>query len=320
MSSQFPSQGINAHRGFTIIELLTAMALMVLLLLVVSQIMNNTGAVTSSSRRHIDADAEARMIFDRMSRDFSRMVKQNDVDYLVVKKAGSDSIFFYSEAPGFSSAVSTDQTGVSLVGYRINGSFQLERLGKGLTWDGTDSMVFLTFANPRVSPTPAPAAGSTLSDAFASQVAANSTDADYHVLGENVFRLEICFLLKPRLQSSGTPLPAVYSNTPYDSRVNHTSLTGIGLQDVQAIVVTLAILDETSKKILPVNASLAGAASALPDPGDADLGATTPVLPAQRWRGIVESPSFSQSAGLPQAATGHVRVYQRVFELNTPNS
>ena len=316
------SKHLASEPAFTVLELLVSIALMALLLLVVAHIMNNARTVATSSRRHIDADAEARMVFDRMARDFARMVKRSDVDYLVTKQAGSDSVFFYSEAPGFSSATGASQNGVSLVGYRINSSFQLERLGKGLTWDGTgaDSMVFLTFANQTTAPPSVPADDSTLAKAFSSEVAPASTDPDYHVLAQNVFRFEICFLLKSRVQPDGAILPAIYSNVPYDSRASHTSTAGIGLSDVQAIVVTLAVLDNTSKKILPAGADLTAAVAALPDPSDASLANSTPTLPAQAWRSLVNSGNFSQSSGLPPSAASHVRIYQRIFELNTPSS
>lgn len=309
-------------RAFTLLELLVAIAVMALVLLVVTQITSNTRTVTSSSRRHIDSDAEARMVFDRLARDFSRMVKRSDVDYLFTKQPGSDTFFFYSEAPGFSSAAGTDQNGVSLVGYRVNPSFQLERLGKGLTWDGTstDNMVFLTFADPSTSPPSAPAAASRLASAFATAVSPTSTDTDYHIIAQNVFRLEICFLLKSRVLENGTILPALYSNSPFDTRAGHSSLTGIGLSDVQSIVVTLAILDDTSKKILPTGTALTDAATALPDPTDTELSSASPALPGQTWRSIVESGNFSQLTGIPAPAASHVRIYQRVFDLNTPSS
>ena len=310
--------------AFTILELLASVALVMLLMLMVAQIMSNTRSVTSASRRRIDADAEARMIFDRMARDFSRMVKRPDVDYLIAKQTGNDGVFFYSEAPA--SNAGTGQNPVGLIGYRVNPSFQLERLGKGLTWDGaaSDGVVFLTYASYPVTPASTPTVDSTLAGAFPNVLSASSTAANYHVIGQNVFRFEISFLLKPRQQADGSMLPAICSNNPWDVRPawdapsGHTSLNTIGLSDVQAVVVTLAILDETSRKILQAGKDLAAASAALPDPTTADLAGTPPMLPAKSWQAQIDSEGFAGKAGIPAVAANQVRIYQRTFPLNIP--
>jgi len=35
---------------------------------------------------------------------------------------------------------------------------------------------------------------------------------------------------------------------------------------------------------------------------------------------VVEAGNFSQLTGIPAPAASHVRIYQRVFDLNTPSS
>ena len=85
-----------------------------------------------------------------------RMVRRSDVNYIFYKNNGAavtgsnDSMFFYSEAPGYLSSSATSAmatTGsagtVALVGYRINqfnpyysGVPVMERLGEDLTWGG----------------------------------------------------------------------------------------------------------------------------------------------------------------------------------------
>lgn len=296
-------------RGFTLIELLAAMAVVMLLMLTVAQMMNSTSTVTTTSGKRVNADAEARTVFDRMAGDFSHMLKRADVDYDIAKGTGNDAMYFYSAAPSVASSNATvqdPQSPVSLVGYRMNAGMQLERVGKGLTWS---QVVFLTYSTQPPTNATSPAAASTIPSAFSADIAAGSTTAS--VIGENVFRVEFTFLLKPCKQADGTSLPAVYSNDPWDTRAGHTSLNAIGLADVQAIVVTMAILDSTSKKILPSGTSLSGAASALPDNTDLTK------LPAQVWQEAINSGTFAP-AGIPASVARQARIYQRIFPLNMP--
>ena len=123
--------------------------------------------------------------------------------------------YFFSEATKyFDSSISDPaKSSLALVGYRINSSFQLERLSRGLTWDGQvgpspapGSMVFLT---PSGSLTPV--SNSTIAGNWAAVVGAgpgysNGTGADYHVIGDQVYRLEVSFL-----QSNGTISTSVTS-------------------------------------------------------------------------------------------------------------
>jgi hypothetical protein len=157
-------------------------------------------------------DQEARGIFDRMALDFQQMVKRPDVDCIFARQPGNDRTFFYSEAPGyFPGQVNSGNMGtVSLVGYRINSQYQLERLGKGLTWAGAatggepGSPLFLawnrggalnTMSQPNFD------RNSLLDQNWASTIGTppayvGTDDSCYSVLGPQTFRLEICYLLR----------------------------------------------------------------------------------------------------------------------------
>src|SRR5581483_9053711 len=158
--------------AFTLVELLVSMAVLTLLFVVMSQLVNSTTIVSTSSRKQLDADSEARVVFDRMLLDFERMIKRKDVDFLFSKQSGggnsgsNDKFFFYSEAPAYAPSSLSFKSPVALIGYRVNSSYQLERLGKMLTWSTTGSnpgsVVFLTF--PPGSTTPIP--GSTLAGSW----------------------------------------------------------------------------------------------------------------------------------------------------------
>jgi prepilin-type N-terminal cleavage/methylation domain-containing protein len=310
-------------RAFTLVEMLVSMAVLVLLILMVAQIMNGATKTTGTSRQRLDADSEARMVFDRMASDFARLVNRKDVDFLFTPGA-NDQLFFFSEAPAVTptSATTADPAQpVALVGYRINPDYQLERLGKGLTWGGTppDGMVFLTYppsagavAGATPTPTPAPDINSTLKGAAFSPIitaASGSANSAYHVIGENVFRLEFSFLLKPYTDLNGVLQAAAYSSEPFNATHPAGNRNGIGLSDVQAIVVTLALMDGRSRKLVSSSSALSGIV------GGAFSGkADTTTLPAKRWEANIDNLA---SAGIPQAAASQIRVYQRVFFLNS---
>ncbi len=286
-------------RGFTILELLVAVAVLVLLVLMVAQLVQSGSAVIAGSRKSLDADAQAREVFGRMAMDLAQMPKRADLDAIFSGQPGNKKMFFYSEAPGFSS--SANQLGtLSLIGYRIGTNATesgFQRLGKGLDWAGADSAIFLTYANATNAATVQP--GSTIPGAWPGAVGAapdyDGIDSDYHTLAPGVFRFEYCFQKKDGTYS--------LSRDPTN-----------GFRDVSAIVVSLAVLDGESKKIAPDTSKLA---AALPGPTAANLAAN--VMPGELWQNTVnDSAAFATSAGIPQSAAARVRIYQRAFPLNTP--
>jgi prepilin-type N-terminal cleavage/methylation domain-containing protein len=295
----------HSRAAFTLVEMMAAMIVLALLLLMVSQLVNQTAKVTSSARRSMDAAIQARMVFDRMASDFARMPKRPDLDYKFTKDAGNDSMIFYSETAGFfPSATAVNQSTVSLVGYRVNTSYQLERAGVGKTWDAStpDAVKFLTYTigNPTATDgtlTPPP-------------------DTNYQVTGNQVFRMEFCYLLKPDTTVPPSAKSAKYSNTPYLASTPADPTNPVnGFKDVSAIVVTIGVLDDRSRTIVPKSA-LGALAAALPDPAENDLNAATPILPLQSWQAVIDKPDFYTTVGIPQAAAQQVRVFQRFFYLN----
>lgn len=145
-------------------ELLVAIVVLSILIVAVAQIVATASRLVIANSMKIDANTQARTVFDRMANDFSRMVKRNDVDFIFWKNTGvgNDAMYFYTEgacyfdAATFSTgtgylAVSPEKDTVSLVGYRVNNNggtfpsplssdpdyYQMERLGKALSWDGS---------------------------------------------------------------------------------------------------------------------------------------------------------------------------------------
>lgn len=281
--------------GFTVLEILVAVAVLALLTVLVAQMVQSGSAVIARSRKHLSADAQAREVFSRFALDIARMPKRADMDAVFSDQAGNKKIFFYSEAPGFATTTAA-LSPLSLVGYRIGADVGLERLGKALPWAGTGHPAFLTFSS--TSSTNA-LPETTLAGAWSTSVggspAYDGVDPDYHALAPGVFRLEYCFQKK-------------------DGSFSLTRDADGGFRDVAAIVLSLAVLDGDSRKIAP---DLSKLADALPSPTNEDLAANK--LPAEIWRDLInDNASFASRAGIPAPAAASVRTYQRAFPLHTP--
>ena len=353
--------------------MLVATAVFVFLIVIVAQMVDKASRITASSHKRLDADSQARLIFDRMAIDIGKMVKTEDTDSVFAKlDGGNDAMFFFSEAPAFSTDSKTKSTS-ALIGYRItfNNKFLpnhplLERIGKGLTWEGSTStttpggMVFLTTPSGSAIPTDSSTITKnwrTLGTLAGDNSCAygDGSDDDYDVLSDLAYRMEVVFLLKdgtmstmPILTATPTDWPSgstFSSTTGSDPTVTSDSSAGyavgsrwyntttqqgyicrsstlgaaiwdhIGVQDVSAIIVGIALLDSVSQKIIPTS-SYKSMIAALPDPSASDLSSTPPKLMAQTWTGAMKSLSFAQACGIPKAAAGQIRIYQRYFYLN----
>jgi prepilin-type N-terminal cleavage/methylation domain-containing protein len=221
----------GSRPGFTLVELMTAVAVLSLMMVLVSLLFAAASRATLLSNKRLDADSQARLIFDRMSDDFTRMLRRNDVDFHFVKNTGTgtqganDTFFVYCEEPGYFDSTNTGlnaatESNMSLVGYRVytgttnvpaDYQYTLERLAKGLAWDqqGTTSpVVYLTFDDYSSGGSPlnfnsntitlqsfTPDSKSTIVGQWANIDQPSYADANFHLLGDSTFRLEYCFLL-----------------------------------------------------------------------------------------------------------------------------
>src|SRR5205823_3521100 len=152
LSSQLST--LNSSRAFTLAELLVTVGVLVLLVLLFTQLLNSAATITTLGHKKMDTDSQTRQLLDRMAVDFAQMVKRSDVDFFAKgttapnsvggAMAGNDRIAFYSAVPGYYPPTGS-QSPVSLVAYRINSDStsssydKLERMGKGLVWNGVSS-------------------------------------------------------------------------------------------------------------------------------------------------------------------------------------
>jgi hypothetical protein len=292
----------------------------------VANMVNSAAVITTAGHKHMDSDTEARTVFDRMAVDFARMLKRPDVDYWVKQQGaryypghsaghsngkghskqttqqGSDQIAFYSQVDGYYPSTGS-QSPISLVAYRINTtSYQMERMGKGLVWNGVSNtntpIVFLPLTI----------------DQMWSSATSTSSDSDYEVIGPDVFRFEYYYLLK-----NGT-----VTDTPWDTaaRPSQTTVdlpTGIGLIDVQAIGVAIAVVDPKTRSLLSdqnltdLVANMIDFRNAPGKSGNSN---------GQHKAGDVEyqwgQAVTANTAQIPQAAVGAIRIYSRFFDLDLP--
>lgn len=294
--------------AFTLAELLVATGVLVLLVLLATQLVNSAANITVLGHKQMDGDSQARELFDRMALDVTQMVKRSDIYYHLKASAsaidcpstecgmqpGNDEIAFYSNVPGYyaSDATGSQQSPVSLVGYRINSSAttfgnKMERLGAGLVWNGASPsnlpnipVIFWASLNP-----------------WASGIA---TTSSLQIVGPQVFRFEYYYLLK-----NGN-----LSTTPW-----YTASKVSGMRDVAAIVADVAVLDPKARFLLnnsaqvpPPNDNITMLAGILPDYNGQNPGALL-----ANWR-----TRLNANTNLPRGAISGIRLYERYLYLSPP--
>ena len=277
---------VRGQKAFTLVEMLFSITILTLLVLLVTQMVNNASTVVTSGNKRMDVDSQARPLLDRMAVDFAQMVKRADVDYYLkttlITQPGNDQIAFFGAVPGYYPPTGS-QSPLSLVAYRVTDPNKVERLGKGLLWNS-------------ISPTSSPIVFLPLTITATWPAATNNdADADYEPIAPNVFRFEYYYLL-----NNNTP-----SITPWDVGAGH-SVTA-GMQDVAAISVAIAAIDPKSRALLS-DAQLTALAAGMND-------FATSMGPgglAAQWQSALDG-----TADIPRPAVAGVRLYQRHFYLSS---
>jgi prepilin-type N-terminal cleavage/methylation domain-containing protein len=302
-SPLFPSR--KSAAGFTLAEMLVAVSIMALLAAFMGQLLNSSSALVASNDKHMDADVQARGALDRMAVDLGQLVKRADASYylkdgVTTLQTGNDQLAFYSLVPGYLNSSPTPAPAtpspISLVAYRVNSTTMgMERLGKGLIWNGASGantpLVFLPMTIASVWP----------------QATNMTADSNYEPIASGIFRFEYYYLLKGQI-NNGTSEPAILSATPWDTRMGHTAVNG--LCDVAAIGVAVAVVDPASRNLV-TNAQLTTLAGQMNDFAVTISG--TAAVPGQmetQWTSAITAST------LPHAATSAMRVYERMLYLS----
>lgn len=337
--------------AFTLAELLVSVFVLGIIIFIVAQLMTSATAITRTGHKYINTDTQARAVFDRMALDFAQMLKRSDVDYYLKQKVGynghgnghgwghtrttdlgSDQIAFFSQVPGYNSTGSSFQSPISLVAYRVNQDdanastdpayLKLQRMGKALLWNGASNGTNTNAIFPIVFLPQTIASVSSWSPAINNFQTGNvsiSQDQDYETIGPGVFRFEYYYLLK---NGYVTDWPWDRRDMPDQQTI--ASPINIGLTQIEAIAVTIAVIDQAGRALItPV--SLADLAVDMADFKSArgrGVGAQKIGDLEAQWKSAIEaviSTGLTNTSGLPvppEAAKG-IRVYNRYFDLKT---
>jgi hypothetical protein len=299
--SDYKTTGLRDHRtlregAFTLAELVVSIGVLVLLVLLFTQLLNSAATTTTLGNKRMDADSQERQLLDRMAIDFDQMLKRRDVSYYVKSlgntQAGNDQIAFFSTVPGY--YPSGAESPLSVVAYRVNNNNKLERLGKGLVWNGvsaTDTpMIFLPL---------------TISNTWPYATNQNS-DPAYEVMGSDVFRFEYYYLLSssPSVGTANQLSAGPWSSTDTFS-----------VKDVAAIVVSIAVIEPKSKVLL-TDSQIATLAGSLIDYGTPAAGCPAPDWQRpgkllEQWQCVLDNTN-----SFPRPAISGIRLYERYYYLN----
>jgi type II secretory pathway component PulJ len=289
------------NAAFTLAEMLVAVSVLVLLILIIARVFTATVSVTTTSSKHMETDAQTRPVLDRLAIDIAQMVKRTEVDYYFKSPTspqtlsggtpGNDQLAFFAQVSGYYPSTGS-QSPISLVAYRVNSDSssqafnKVERLGKGLLWNGVSTsnapIVFLPLQIAAIWP-----------------AATNSTpdpQSDYEIIGPQVFRFEYYYLLK-----NGS-----FSDVPWDIAVGHSSING--MQDVAALIAAIAAIDKKSSALVTSNQLTALAVNM----ADYDTTMQPGDLPGQ-WQSAIDRNNVVPP--IPRVALSAIRVYERYFYL-----
>ena len=290
MTTERDTRSEEGCRGFTLLEMVVALAVMAVLVVLLVQVINAVSDVVTKASDRVQCDLEAQTVFDRISDDIAQIINRPDVDALFLglptNSTGTDNndqIYFYTQGSGFSTNT-TNQSPVSLIAYQVNNT-HLQRLGLTRGWDDL----------PYVTPSNA----QTTFIATAPLQNFGTASNYFHTIAPSVFRMEITLLMKAgTINADGT----TNSMNSYANLTNSTN-PWHGLTNVMAVVVALSLLDQTSRQIVTTQ-QLKALALTLPD------ASTNGGISISTWTSMAMT-----ATNIPPAVRSEIRIYQRSFPV-----
>ena len=312
------------NSGFTLVEILVAIAVLIIMGLIFSQVISMTGSAIHLSNRSVDASAQAYLAFDRIRTDLAAAVKRPDVDFIAQNPTtpvgGGNILLFLANTP---SAVTlpggVTNRNISIVAYQIAVDADNKNLpclirgSKPVSWTGTTTSTgFMGLSNGL------PLSFASLPAAFLPST--TNTPSDFDVLAPGVIRLVVGFQLYPdnqpvTLSDGSTPnpataqgqvvyLPPIISLTPTGggTAVNYTNW-----QRISALVVGVVALN-TDALTMANAAEVSVLANTFTQP---NAGA----LPLASWTTTANTLAASGPTSVPLPIRESVRVYQQSFPL-----
>lgn len=131
--------------AFSLVEMLTAIAVLSLIVIGLGQILNMTTATWKRGQQESNNLEKARIMMDLFSRDLQCAILRNDLAAFP-----SGQIAFYTQRPGVANGSSGDSRDVSLVMYQMNNSNILQRFDFPTAWSSSPDVI--SFGNTSTLP------------------------------------------------------------------------------------------------------------------------------------------------------------------------
>jgi len=335
--------------GFTLVELLVSIVVLVIIVFMVAQLMTSATALTRPGNKHISTDTQARAVLDRIGLDLAQMLKRTDVDYYVKQpvnynghgnghgwgrkiqtgQQGSDQIAFFTQVPGYYPIGA--QSAISLVAYRVNqGSttnrawMRLERLAKGLRSNGADpgngnNQIYpIVFSPGQISTNCNGAPCGAWGGPWAAAINNNTTCTTGTNNSNNscdpsyeVVGPGVFRFEYYYVLKTGSATDIPWDRTILTSQTSITSPVPIGLTAVEAISVVIAVIDPEGRALMDANAA-AGNASLLDLASDLADFATAP------GRGVGNQNKYI--GGLEASWESTIEQWASTGQTSVPNS
>jgi len=228
-------------RGFTILEVLVASAVLILVLGILLQLSSNTLQATKASQRQMEASQRARTIMDALANDLDNLILIGNQGIYVRTNGHSTELAFLTRSRGPSGTANSRALAVA---YTVDGT-QIIRRTAPVLWTDTDLI------------------------AAALAAATSSTES---VLAEGVLSFQISFVL-----SSGDIEPLSGTGTWVTDTIEGTTLP----DDFYALILPAANSEETFVQGLVFSlASLDAQTASLPEAADLADDLAEVVIPA----------------------------------------
>lgn len=272
-------------RGFTILEILTATAVLLLLVTIVFQVVSETARSSGAGNSRIEATRSARTVLDTLAQDLSSMAADYHGQGLLVEKDadGNTTLAFPCIARGEKGSIGTPRMGAVVYGIRQREdqkyAAMIPMLCRGFGSIPWENVATVNVVNDR------------LQRAFASGVTGvDDSHISVDPLSETVFRMEVVFV-------------KLNGDIVFEPPLMPGSGDALDLDEVRAVIVTVAAIDRKTQLLLQSqgSAGMTALGKALPKV------AVDGVTPLELW-------SKADLSSFPKSAQ-NVRFFQRIFYL-----
>lgn len=280
-------------RGFTLVELMTAIVILTVMLLALTTTISYVGRAWQEGVSYLDNYTKARVMLNLLDRDIQLMVIRRDTAAFVDAN-GAAACAFYTNVLGSPGAATTRVDGrtVSLVQYQLattNNSSVLQRLNYGMNFAAGG-------VSPAVANSPAPGKLTQLTSLGSIQ----SEDLSVGVI---LFQWQF-------LDGTGT------LQTPPTYTFSYSFARPAPATNPRSVVVSMLVLSNPAYVIATQNSTIIPALQALFPAASLPSNTTY----AAYWNSILNAPGFG--ANLPPQVRGGLQVFQRQIPLPvlTPSS